>query len=146
MTDYPYTFFVLKGLVNGEAERPATRSGPPGSPGNTLSEGWYFQPSDDAVEAEGPFKNVEEVRHAVNRYRKVRKPGLRLLGHVFYPMTQEDWQGFAGAEPGTLICHLEHAILLWCPVSETVTEVLSNPDDAITEHGEENRVWRFEVV
>ncbi len=36
----------------------------------------------------------------------------RVLGHDFRPMTPSEWQGFAGADEGTLICVHDDVVLL----------------------------------
>jgi hypothetical protein len=49
----------------------------------------------------------------------------KVLGHTFREMTDYDWQLFAGAEPGTLICtDLEDRVLLWDPARQrTLQEI-----------------------
>ena len=46
-----------------------------------------------------------------------------ILGHKFVPMSEDDWEGFAGAEEGTLIC--------WAPDEQTC--LLLAPDGSIHE-------------
>lgn len=64
--------------------------------------------------------------------------GVRVLGHLFVPLSRLDWYGFAGAEPGTLICHCEDG-----------TTLLLTPDHMVEEHlpeGEKARQWTFVVA
>jgi hypothetical protein len=41
--------------------------------------------------------------------------GVRELGHTFYPMTESDWDGLAGADENSLIAHSDDAILIMSP-------------------------------
>lgn len=45
-----------------------------------------------------------------------------VLGHTFRPFDKCDWDMFGGADAGSLICHLEHLILILDPIG-TITEV-----------------------
>jgi hypothetical protein len=50
---------------------------------------------------------------------------MKVLGHEFHEMTRQDWYAFAGAEPGTLICHLDDGVtvLLFDPSSHQLHEM-----------------------
>lgn len=56
---------------------------------------------------------------------------IKILGHVFKPMTSDDWECFAGAEEGTVICHLKddrNTVLLFDPESKVLSEVTCDND------------------
>lgn len=61
---------------------------------------------------------------------------VTVLGYKFRPMTKHDWEGFAGAEEGTLICNdPSDRVLLWHPGTEVLSEVMSD--------GERLRQWDY---
>lgn len=54
---------------------------------------------------------------------------MQIMGHEFKPMTSDDWDGFAGATEGTLICALDSCILLYDPSAREIIEVLEDGDE-----------------
>lgn len=44
----------------------------------------------------------------------------KALGHKFNPMSEGDWDAFAGADEGTLICYLDEITLLLTPEGSIV--------------------------
>ena len=67
---------------------------------------------------------------------------MRLLGHEFKPMSRSDWDGFAGADEGSLICSCsDGTVLIWSPVSNTVSEMLDQDDMINNPTGLRQRDW-----
>lgn len=69
---------------------------------------------------------------------------MKILGYEFHEMTNDDWMGYAGAEQGTLICHVEDGDvgfdLLWDPANKTLSEIYT---DADRKNGFNQRDWTF---
>lgn len=65
----------------------------------------------------------------------------KLMGLVFSPMTDNDWDAFAGANEGSLICYCddEETVLIYDPNEETITEMLFNEEDVDTN----TRIWKL---
>ncbi len=51
---------------------------------------------------------------------------MRLLGHEFRPMTERDFDGFAGADGDSFIVELDDTVLIWSPQTHTLTEITSD--------------------
>lgn len=66
-----------------------------------------------------------------------------VLGHKFYPMTQNDWYGYAGAVEGTLICHLDNVDLLLDPNGQVHEHI---HDEAFKPNGCKANVWTCENI
>jgi hypothetical protein len=49
---------------------------------------------------------------------------MKLLGYTFTEMTAQEWEIYRGAEPHTLICHLDDRDLLYNPASGVLSEVM----------------------
>lgn len=150
-------FFVLHGLINGKEGSLALLSGPPvpegqeKSSGRLLADGWYWLRDGDADPAHrAPYKSKENAVKALEAWLRASQPGVRLLGHTFNIMTPTDCMTFAGAERNTLIAHLEdETVLLFDPNDNSISEVLPETtatEHAITDNGEVERRWTFEVV
>jgi hypothetical protein len=59
---------------------------------------------------------------------RVLKPDEQfVLGHLFRPMTQDDWDCFAGADEGSKICYTEEATMILNP-DGSVSEIRSTGD------------------
>jgi hypothetical protein len=54
----------------------------------------------------------------------------RIMGYWFHPMTQEDWDGFAGADAGSWIHHCSdgRTILIYSPQSGLLSEIVVKDD------------------
>lgn len=48
---------------------------------------------------------------------------MKLLGHEFRSMTPADYDDFAGADEGSLICMLDDIVLILSPQTQTLTEI-----------------------
>lgn len=74
------------------------------------------------------------------------RPRLHMMGRDFVEMDPEDWEAFAGADPGSMICYCEDGtVLVFSQRDNSVTELV--PEGlAITPSGEAERRWTFEVV
>ena len=71
MTSRSYTlYYVLNGLLNGERDVSATRSGS----GLPQPDGHYFLPDDGATDGEGPYDSVDEARSAAEDWRTELEP------------------------------------------------------------------------
>jgi len=54
---------------------------------------------------------------------------MTILGHVFKPMTKQDWYAFAGADEGSMICYpIDTVTLIYSPKTGIVTEITPDPD------------------
>lgn len=69
---------------------------------------------------------------------KVTDEVVIVFGLKFVPMDDFDWDTFAGAEEGTLICYVGETVLLYDPAAQTITESL--PD------GSGERIWKSEGI
>lgn len=59
----------------------------------------------------------------------------KIFGYVFREMTRSEWDGFAGAEPGTLICtDLDGVVLLWDHSSDTLSEITYDGKGEFTQY------------
>lgn len=66
--------------------------------------------------------------------------GKQVLGHNFVPFTDSDWQGWAGAEEGSLICHSDGAVLILSP-DGTIEEDVINKDGKLSAF-----IWKKEQI
>lgn len=142
------TYFVLCGLINGERGVGATRAGPPDG-GAPMKDGWYYTNEGDDGEGVGPFLSEQDALEAQRQYLRLRTPGLRILGHVFQPMSREDHEAFADAPPDAMTAVADGCVLIWDPTDESIYEVLPERDKddlSVTDEGEEERRWSFEVI
>jgi hypothetical protein len=51
---------------------------------------------------------------------------MRMLGHEFRPMDKTDFETFAGADEGCLICELDDVVLIWSERDKVLTEITSD--------------------
>src|SRR4051812_785040 len=64
---------------------------------------------------------------------------VSFFGHEFKPMTDSDWDCFAGADEGSLICYVgdERTVLIFSPASMTIVEMICSNDERI------ERTWKM---
>ena len=65
-----------------------------------------------------------------------------VLGHEFNKPDQNDWDGFAGMTESSLICHTDHATIIYDPDTRIVTEICGDP----ARDGWQERTWKMELV
>ncbi len=67
---------------------------------------------------------------------------VKILGYTFREMDHFEKDGFAGVEPGTLICTIDDLTLFWDPTNKILSE-MTMPDD---EGKFEQRDWTFQTI
>lgn len=76
---------------------------------------------------------------------------ITILGHEFRRMTDQDFEGLAGAEDGSWICELEETVLVWTPAMaadgtrlerDTTHGIMSE----VYSNGEKQRDWTAQEV
>ena len=115
--DTHYTlYFVLNGLCNGVDGEYATTAGF----GVQQPDGWYYLLNNGALDGVGPFTSMDKAGAAA-----ALACSVHVLGHTFTPMESADWDGLAGAAPGSLICYPPggKVTLVYNPAAGTVTEI-----------------------
>lgn len=49
---------------------------------------------------------------------------MKIFGHEFVPMSQSDWDAFAGADDGSLICYpSDGTVLIYSPHAKDLSEI-----------------------
>lgn len=70
---------------------------------------------------------------------------MKILGHEFRLMTEQDYEGLAGAEEHSWICELEDSVLVWTPAKDISGSPLLSADygklSELYADGEKQRDW-----
>jgi hypothetical protein len=95
------------------------------------------------ISQEGWDKTFPEDEEEEEEVKEDNNQEVVVLGFKFHSLTKQDWYGFAGAEPDTLIAEDRReegtVVLLYSPSKQEVYEIAAEPEKL----GFQERTWKL---